>query len=1234
MGGASVGDGSYNRPMNMPGRVGPYEILDVLGRGGMGVVYQGKHEVTGRPAAVKTVSIDEEPMVESIRREIQALARVRHPGIVRIVDEGVDQGFPWYAMEVVEGPRLDVWWRERWSWSEQNRHEVLPELLGVVRRLCITLSFLHGEGLVHRDLKPSNILITEAGQPVLMDFGVAADIRMGTTREALVDEPTNIGTHLYTTPEQIRGEPGDARSDLYALGCILYELLSGGPAFTGETVGAVLQGHLKHDPEPLTGKVAGVSVELDRLVADLLQKDVAERIGFADTVAHRLLELGADPEEPLPTPEPRAYLYRPSLVGRDREVAELEQAMVALDAGLGGLTLISGSSGVGKTRLARELVRKARRKGVLVLLGEAHHTLFRTPLAPLRRPLQTIAERCESRGPEETAWILGSRRAVLARYVPALRELPGPSEEEVPLAEEHSRVRLFQYLTKTLEALATYQPLVLVLDDLQWADALTIGWLRHLANAQALEHPVLVVGLRRQRSDDPELLPEAVEPSRIHLETLDQKHLAEMIEQMLATPVASPLTESLLRTADGNPFLVTEHLRAAVDEGLLARQDGDWWVRSPEGTRLVEWTQALPLPVTMTSLLGSRLSQLPAAALGLAELAAVLGADLDAQLLQQVAEITDRGVWSSLSELMRREILVEPGPGRLRFKHQRLRSHVYEQIPAPRRRSLHRTAALALERIYSGDDSKESSLGTHWDQAGEPARARACYRRAASIAASQHGLEEAGKLLRAYLTLNVRPSLESVRVRVELAQILAKRGTPAPALAELDRAVREAQELGDRPTVGEALRRAGGLLADIGSWPEALDSLSRAATILESEGDQAALSEVYSLLAFIHLEQGRRPEAAELYERSLAGARACGKPEAVARTLGYYGRFLHLIGDPRGARRSWEESLEIDRALGDRVSEAKHLSSLAGLDREQGRIAEARGAYEQALTIFREIGDRPQEEIALGNLAILEITEGHRETAMRLYGDALRVARQTGNRRREGIDLGNMACLLLDEGQYEDAERYLNDALTIAREVGARRFEGQVLGNMGTLYLQAESWEQAADAFGSALAIHQEVGNLRSQSIVEANLGNLRRKQGRFDEAERLYRSALTICEKQGEDLRTANVIGNMATLERQRGRLNAARELSERALEICRRMGDHQELVKQLCERGHLALAMGEDVQSWWTEARRIATDHWTGTQGEVARALTRLERATLAAAQEEELVHGECREDAPSSH
>ena len=227
----------WGGPPKRPDKIGDFEILDDVGAGGMAVVYRARHADTGRIVALKTVRVPDEAMVRGIRREVRALARIRHPGIVEVVAEGLHSGLPWYAMELLSGHTLRAWsagvdqptnvidgamtevdpLKAEGKVQKTNAQRAQPvrTILTVMRQLCDPLAFLHGEGIVHQDLKPENVFIRENGTPVLVDFGVVRSFTGRVSRDSIDPEMNeSAGTINYMAPEQIEGLLVDARADL------------------------------------------------------------------------------------------------------------------------------------------------------------------------------------------------------------------------------------------------------------------------------------------------------------------------------------------------------------------------------------------------------------------------------------------------------------------------------------------------------------------------------------------------------------------------------------------------------------------------------------------------------------------------------------------------------------------------------------------------------------------------------------------------------------------------------------------------------------------------------------------------------------------------------------------------------------------------------------------------------------------------------------------------------------
>jgi eukaryotic-like serine/threonine-protein kinase len=262
--------------MTEPRRLGDrYELGEVLGYGGMAEVLRGRDVRLGRDVAVKTLRVDlarESSFQARFRREAQSAASLNHPAIVAVYDTGESMldgvPVPYIVMEYVDGRTLRDLLRA-------ERHIMPTRALEITAEILKALDYSHRNGIIHRDIKPANVMLTRTGEVKVMDFGIARSVSQASA--AVTQTAAVIGTAQYLSPEQARGEQVDPRSDVYSTGCLLYELLTGTPPFTGDSAVAVAYQHVREDPIPPSRVNADVSPAIDAIVLKAMAKNPANR---------------------------------------------------------------------------------------------------------------------------------------------------------------------------------------------------------------------------------------------------------------------------------------------------------------------------------------------------------------------------------------------------------------------------------------------------------------------------------------------------------------------------------------------------------------------------------------------------------------------------------------------------------------------------------------------------------------------------------------------------------------------------------------------------------------------------------------------------------------------------------------------------------------------------------------------------------------------------------------------
>lgn len=1055
-------------------RVGPYRLVGPLGEGGMGLVFRAEHERSGAAVALKIVRVADEMLLESFRREIYALRSLRHPGIVRVVDDGVLDGQPWYAMPLLGRASLGDYIDEIHAMASSQgttlrsnpdedtappprsdrsrggpRHAPdLARTCALVAALCDALSFMHGQGLVHRDVKPDNVLLHH-GRPVLVDFGLALRQREEDQRREVLDIAAGgMGTPPYMSPEQIRGRVVDARTDLYSLGCILYECLTGAPPFVGSPV-SVLNAHLRDEPIPPSELVRDVPEPLETLVLRLLAKEPRERIGYASEVADALTALSerwsgeTSPPRPVTAPRPRPYLYRPALAGRAGLVASLRKVISGPEAS-GALVLIGGQSGVGKTRLATDLAQQATMRGARVVVGRCQQVrgegaalAHAAPLHPFRPVLQLIADRCRRGGRDDTRRLLGDRRPVLAPYEPALASLPGPMPSLVELPAEAARERVFEALEHVLAELSLHESFVLVLDDLQWADELSKAFLARLDRGYFASSNLVLVGTYRSDEVTAELEPILATEGAyvVELQPLGREAVAAMVCDMLA--MADPprvLVDFLMRESEGNPFFIAEYLDLAVSEGILERRRAASW--SLRGELDVD---DLPLPRGLRDVVDRRLAALSAPARELARVAAVLGRDFDGRVLLDATSSLGEGARAGLEELRRRRLVEEGSRGGLRFAHDKLREAAYAHIDATELPGLHRRAGDALERAVRGRDDEalhHAALANHFTIARDDQRAISYLERAGDQA--------------------LRDGASSgARGFFERARNLADEGTVsigAARRARWERRLGEASyNLGDLPAARrhlEAALEGFGVRNRVRMLPGPFADAATMAVVVARQ-----LARVTgAALAVDHDDAARVREATRAMERlaqvdyflnrqtaafldgleCLRLAERLGPTPELARAYATLEVALGFVPARGLAARCGRRAQAIAEDVDDAPASA-YVGLLRGLHAiNEGRHRDARGHLRCASELARRSKDHRAEQEALANLGQAYALGGDRHAAERCYEQLSRSAERSHNRQAMSWALSGMAAIRLHRGELREAIASFDRASSVA----------------------------------------------------------------------------------------------------------------------------------------------------------------------------------------------------------
>jgi eukaryotic-like serine/threonine-protein kinase len=713
---------------------GRYRILSPLGAGGMGEVFLAEDTRLERKVAVKMLpaSVEGDAVArERLRREALAAAGLDHPYICKVFEIGDADGRAFIVMEYVEGDTLHV----------TARRALLPvrQVLDIAHELTQALDAAHRRGIVHRDLKPANVMLTPQGHVKVMDFGLAKQIvarpsssgaggapdtqthdgvASTDARVALTDAGTRIGTPAYMSPEQILGAALDPRSDLFSLGVILHELATGRHPFLrddpSDTMAAILR-----DPPTSGSRDLDEPAGFGAVIHRLLSKACAERHQTTTALLDDLEALRANAwsSSRTTTTAPAAPAERTPFVGRDTESAELARLLDQMLTGNGGLVLLGGEPGVGKTRLARELMATARERGALCLTGHCYEMEGAAPYVPFVESTEQAVRLL----PQAARAAMGEEAPEIAAIVPSLRRTyPDiPPLPEVP-ADQQRRLIFGGYLEYVRRG-TQKSPMVILLDDLHWADESTLQLLQHLAPHLASMRLFIVGTYRDVELDVSRPFAKSLEAlvrqrlaTRIALRRLQESSVQELLTRMSGSAPPSGLVAAVFRETEGNPFFVEEVYQHLSEEGKLFDATGAWkadlrvgTIEVPEGVRLV---------------IGRRLDRLGDQARKVLTAGAVIGRTFPLDLVQACVDLSDEQVLDAIEDAERAQLVTvdtSQRTARYGFVHELIRTTLVNSVSLPRRQRLHLKIADALERLRGASlDSHPSVLAHHLYQAG------------------------------------------------------------------------------------------------------------------------------------------------------------------------------------------------------------------------------------------------------------------------------------------------------------------------------------------------------------------------------------------------------------------------------------------------------------------------------------------------------------------------------------
>jgi len=831
--------------------------------------------------------------------------------------------------------------------------------------------------------------------------------------------------------------------------------------------------------------------------------------------------------EARPVPE---YLTAP-LIGRTAERAQLERALEEARQGYGRLVLVHGEVGVGKTRLVQEVIDSA--DDIYLLVGHAYEADGIAPYQPLVEALRCALPLLDALDPPlAPIWM-----RELTRLVPELEvRLPPGTTMGLAVDAEQARSRLFEGVARLLGRLAELQTVVLVVDDLHWADEATLEMLSYLARAIAHQR-ILLIGTYRTEEAGPTLhrlirdLRRAELVTQVHVRRLNQEEVTIMIRRMAGMEEgAERFSRRIFERTAGNPFYIIEVIRSLFEQGVLRREAGGWataWEDFASDYR------TLPLPTSVREVVEARLERLDSNARCILETAAVIRQPFPFRIVQQASGLPETEALDAFDVLLRasliHEVATELEGSIYDFTHPLIREVTYQNLSGARRQHLHMRVGHTLETVGPVEGVVDR-LAYHFAQGGARDKALQYAIAAGHRAREVHAAEAAIEHYRRALTLRPDPAQEA-EIQAGLGDVYTLCGRHADAIA----AYNSALALSDDPQqLADLHRRIGRVYERSGDYEAALRHFHAGKAVLADAEPSPMSARLDDGIALIHIRQGQHEQAAALCRQALAALESLDGVDTrleeawLTNTLGS----AHLArGEYEAALENFERSLQLRRALGDAQGLATLHNNIGVVHYYRGDYQAAHDYYLRSLRAKEEVGDMYGLAISHTNLGLTSFRLGDLDGAQRHLQQALKLCREIGADGLLPEAYRILAQLHLAAGDVAGAEKYAKSALEKAQVLGSESFVGVALRVMGEVLAAKGDCEGAQQHFEKSLRVfetlkemHELAKTAHAYGRVLAGWGDTRKARERLSQAAEIFRhsgatSRLQQVEKELNDL-------------------------------------------------------------------------------------------------------------------
>ena len=1053
-----------------------YVLEKKLGEGGMGEVWLAKDTLLNRPVAVKFLQVTENAVFKDLfLSEARTLASLQHPNITLIYDAVFEEdGNRFYIMmEYVEGQSLGDLIAATDGPLPQEM--VVNVTLGILE----ALQYAHKRGIVHRDIKPDNVII-QNNQVKLTDFGLAALVSLLAEQQ----EDYVFGTPAYMPPEQIAGEGIDGRTDLYALGVTLFEMVTGGRLpFERSNRHDLMLAHIEQEPPSVRKFEPSTPLMLERIIAKLLAKHPDDRYPSAGVV----LDLFKSIQARQKFTQRSTQLLDPEakpLLGRDDELAVIEAVwQKTRQTNRPQLLVVQGETGAGKSRLIAEFLgNQIIDRGLVAVAGQCDE--LGDPYAPFGQILATIFDEGLV-SPSSIESKLETVTDQIPSLAPLLNIEPAPPPTDKPEAmrgglwktlsdrvpSEELKLQAksqWQFFDTIADIFVELGPTTLFLDNAELLDESSAALLRYLVRQASC--PLLIIA---EYTDSPlsnAWLDSLADNEKIiiALKPLPGTLIQDYLTGYLGQPVSKAIANIVEKRARGLPFYIEETTRQLIDSGdFYLSEEGDWRYKPPDDSR--SFSQELVSPFLINALT-RRLEKISDESRQLLALAALLepepefNFDIWLELLGGPAETAP--AQAALDEALQRRLLRDLGDNQYAFRPADVAVALAQTIPEAERRKLHRQIA----QILIDKQHEPILIGYHLEQGGQATESAHYLEAAGAKAAAANAINQAIDCYRRAVEL-----VETWPGYMALGNLYRQQGHWAESLNASQRALELARAAKDIEQEAQSLNDM-----VFSSWlsDQYQPAAELASAVLKLNGvSPTERGAAQSHLGMISWLLGHLPEA-ETWSRKAVELLATNDDDTrLAEAYNHLGLVLYVKGQFAEATRVTEQSLAIRRKLGSHWGEGHSLVTLAQIAVDQGDFEAAAAALTKAQVLFETINSGDGLMVVYAEQGRTLLRQNQAAAALPLLEKALNLAQAIGRQIASGR--GDMHLLIAEAhlalDRIEPAEQSAETGLNLVTAVRARIQVAWGWAVLAQIYAAQRKVDAAGGMYKKALDLFKQI---------------------------------------------------------------------------------------------------------------------------------------------------------------